>query len=74
MDGIALGKKIRFDDSLGQPAVISMTGIAEEEAQPKMMQAGANAFFSKPLNFEALIAKIRELLETRKSPGMEEKA
>ena len=74
VDGISLCKKIRFDESLGQPAVISMTGIAEEEAQPKMMQAGANAFFSKPLNFEALIAKIRELLETRKSPGMEEKA
>ena len=74
VDGISLCKKIRSDESLGQPAVISMTGIAEEEAQPKMMQAGANAFFSKPLNFEALIAKIRELLETRKSSGMEEKA
>lgn len=68
VDGISLCKKIRSDESLGQPAVISMTGIAQEEAQPRMMEAGANAFFSKPLNFEALIAKIRELLEERKNP------
>ncbi len=66
--GISLSKKIRSDESLGQPAVISMTGIAQEEAQPRMMEAGANAFFSKPLNFEALIAKIKELLEERKNP------
>jgi DNA-binding response OmpR family regulator len=44
-----------------------MTGIAQEEAQPKMMEAGADAFFAKPLNFDALIAKIRELLEARKN-------
>jgi excisionase family DNA binding protein len=68
VDGISLCKKIRSDESLGQPAVISMTGIAQEEAQPRMMEAGANAFFSKPLNFEALIAKIKELLEERKNP------
>lgn len=30
VDGISLCKKIRSDESLGQPAVISMTGIAEE--------------------------------------------
>jgi len=73
VDGISLCKKIRSDESLGQPAVISMTGIAQEEAQPQMMKAGADAFFSKPLNFEALIAKIRELLEERKNPPGENK-
>lgn len=68
VDGFSLCKKIRSDESFGQPAVIAMTGIAQEEAQPKMMEAGADAFFAKPLNFDALIAKIRELLETRKNP------
>jgi len=32
-----------------------------------MMEAGADAFFSKPLNFEALIAKMKELMEARKN-------
>jgi len=44
-----------------------MTGIAQEEAQSQMTEAGADAFFSKPLNFEALIAKINALLEARKN-------
>ncbi|MHB0854569.1 MAG: response regulator transcription factor [Rectinema subterraneum] len=71
VDGFSLCKKIRSDESFGQPAVIAMTGIAQEEAQPKMMEAGADAFFAKPLNFDALIAKIRELLEARKNPREE---
>jgi len=71
VDGFSLCKKIRSDESFGQPAVIAMTGIAQEEAQPKMMEAGADAFFAKPLNFDALIAKIRELLEARTSPEKE---
>lgn len=73
VDGLSLCKKIRSDESLGQPAVIAMTGIAQEDAQPKMMEAGADAFFAKPLNFDALIAKIRELLETRKNPKEEDR-
>ena len=60
-------KKIRSDESFGQPAVIAITGIGQEDAQPRMMEAGADAFFSKPLNFEALIAKMKELMETRKN-------
>jgi DNA-binding response OmpR family regulator len=46
--------------------VIAITGIGEEDAQPRMMEAGADAFFSKPLNFDALIAKTKELMEARK--------
>jgi excisionase family DNA binding protein len=72
VDGVSLCRKIRSDESFGQPAVISMTGIAEEEAQPQMMEAGADAFFAKPLNFDALIAKIRELLEKHKNPRDED--
>jgi excisionase family DNA binding protein len=68
VDGISLCKKIRSDESLGQPTVIAMTGIAEDEAKPQMMDAGANAFFSKPINFESLLSKIRELLEARVNP------
>jgi len=68
VDGISLCKKIRSDESFGQPTVIAMTGIAEDEAKPQMMDAGANAFFSKPINFESLLSKIRELLEARVNP------
>ncbi|HBK58833.1 MAG TPA: histidine kinase [Spirochaetaceae bacterium] len=67
VDGLSLCKKIRSDESLGQPTVIAMTGIAQEEAQSQMMKAGADAFFSKPLNFEGLIAKINALLEARRN-------
>ncbi len=67
VDGFSLCRKIRSDESFGQPAVIAITGIGEEEAQPRMMEAGADAFFSKPLNFDALLAKMKELMETRKN-------
>jgi len=68
VDGASLCRKIRSDESFGQPTVIAMTGIAEDEAKPQMMDAGANAFFSKPINFESLLSKIRELLEARVNP------
>lgn len=68
VDGVSLCRKIRSDESFGQPTVIAMTGIAEDEAKPRMMDAGANAFFSKPINFESLLNKIRELLEARINP------
>ncbi|MCX7774571.1 MAG: response regulator [Rectinemataceae bacterium] len=67
VDGITLCKRIRSDESLGQPHVIAITGLDAEEAQANMLQAGADAFFSKPLNFEAVIQKTIELLESRKA-------
>ena len=72
VDGISLCKKIRSDESFGQPDVIAMTGVAEDEAKPQMMGAGATAFFPKPLNFEALLSKIRMLMEERANPSAEE--
>ncbi len=72
VDGASLCKKIRSDESFGQPDVIAITGIAEEEARPQMMSAGANAFFAKPLNFEALLSKIRVLIDERANPSQEE--
>jgi len=72
LDGISLCKKIRSDESLGQPDVIAITGVSEEEARPQMMNAGANAFFAKPLNFEALLSKIRILIDERENPSREE--
>jgi CheY-like chemotaxis protein len=65
MDGISLCSRIRADPSIGHPTVIAMTGLDKDEVRDNMLKAGADAFYSKPLDFEAIIARIAEVLESR---------
>jgi len=62
IDGTSLCKRIRSDASIGRPAVIAMTGLDSEDIKADMLKAGADSFFQKPLDFEALIARAHELL------------
>jgi two-component system OmpR family response regulator len=62
INGLVLCDRIKTDPSFGQPAVISMTGLDREDVRTTMLGAGADAFFPKPMDFEALLAKVAELL------------
>jgi len=58
VDGHQLCRKIRTDEKLGQPIIISVSGMHESEGE-KMIAEGADAFFQKPLEFEKFLDRIK---------------
>ena len=61
MDGVTAAQKIRSKgSSIHQPVIIALTAGRAEEEREKCLQAGMNAFLSKPLRFQTL----RTALET----------
>jgi excisionase family DNA binding protein len=65
IDGHSLCKKIKNDKSLGNPVVISISGLDEESEGEKILSEGADAFFSKPLEMDRLISTVQELSSVR---------
>jgi DNA-binding response OmpR family regulator len=55
IDGHQLCKKIKQDSTLDNPVVISITGLSDSRVKVAVLKAGADAFFAKPLDFEAIV-------------------
>lgn len=65
LDGITLCEKIRRLDNMGNVPVILISGIFKDyEFRSRIGPSLADAFFTKPLDREVLLSKIRALLET----------
>ena len=62
MNGIELSQKIKADKRTNHIPVILLTAISGEEGQIKGLESGANDYVTKPVNFEILNTKIRNLL------------
>ena len=60
VDGIQVCRRIKAD-SRNKTAIIAMSGQSDNEK--KILQAGADAFISKPLDLEKLLAESRKLLK-----------
>jgi excisionase family DNA binding protein len=60
VNGHALCRKIKEDPVFGKPFIIAMTGLDRPEEGQKMLAEGADAFFAKPLDFEAVTASVAE--------------
>lgn len=56
IDGKKLCARIHDDPSLGNPAIIAMTGLDMPDIKVDMLAAGASDFFPKPLDFPSVIA------------------
>ena len=56
-----LCRKIKEDPSFGKPFVISITGLDIPEERASIIADGADAFFSKPLDFDHVITTVVEL-------------
>lgn len=65
IDGRSLCTRIHSDPSIGKPSIISMSGMDTDKVREDMLAAGAEEFFGKPLDFEAVINLARELLAKR---------
>ena len=60
VDGIEVCRKIKADPK-GKTAIIAISGQADNGA--KAIEAGADAFLSKPLDLDALLVHVKKLLQ-----------
>jgi excisionase family DNA binding protein len=60
VNGHALCRKIKEDPVFGKPFIIAMTGLDRPEEGQAIRDEGADAFFAKPLDFEAVTASVAE--------------
>jgi len=65
VNGHLLCSKIKEDKDLNNPVVISISGLDDTLEEEKILSEGADAFFTKPLDFEKLISAIENLISIR---------
>jgi two-component system, OmpR family, response regulator len=63
INGHALCRKIKDDPGFGKPFVAAMTGLDRPEEAQAILAEGADAFFPKPLDFDALTRSITDFAE-----------
>ena len=70
VDGHKLCRKIKEDPSFGKPFIIAITGLDIPEERASMLEDGADAFFSKPLDFELIVGTVYDLAgKVERSPN-----
>ena len=62
LDGDEIFKSIRKEESLSKTRVVVVTALSEKEWRDKMMKAGVDAFFTKPINIKRLMKKVKDLV------------
>lgn len=60
INGHKLCQRIRSDEKLNSPVIISISGLTNDEVREQILNDGADAFFVKPFNFSELTLKIQE--------------
>jgi len=66
MDGFGLARNIRDDVRTKNTPLIMISSRTADKHQSLAKEIGVDAFFGKPVQDEELIAKMKELLETKK--------
>lgn len=63
MDGMACAREIRklSDTAKSQVPIIAITGNAKNYSEEDFKNAGINLYMQKPLNFDLLVEKVKEL-------------
>lgn len=73
LDGFAATREIKAKDQSRHIPVIAVTSHAMSDDNGRALEAGCDAYFSKPVSPRALLAKIREFLpETRRQDQIKE--
>lgn len=67
VDGFKLCKTFKADEKLANPIIIAISGMGLEDTESKAMEAGADAFMAKPINFDELSSQIDDLQEKRQN-------
>ncbi len=61
VDGEKLCAQIKGESAFGNPVIISITGLDDPKVEKALLEAGADAFFAKPVDFTTLIEFIRKV-------------
>ena len=62
LDGLEVTRRIKADPEISHIPVIVVTSFAMSGDNQKALEAGGDAYFSKPVSTRKLLAKIREYL------------
>ncbi|MGD8450310.1 MAG: response regulator [Phycisphaerae bacterium] len=62
INGNAVCRSIRNDDSLQDVKIIIVSGVVDPEDRDKLLEDGADDFIQKPFNIEQLVSRITELV------------
>ncbi len=65
VDGHQLCRRIKQDPNLGNPIVVSISGLDDPAEREQILKEGADAFVPKPLDMSALADSIDELIAKR---------
>ncbi|MEM7225499.1 MAG: response regulator [Pseudomonadota bacterium] len=62
LDGLEVTRRIKADPEISHIPIIVVTSFAMSGDNQKALEAGSDAYFSKPVSPRGLLAKIREYL------------
>lgn len=62
MDGVMVCKSIRATAAISKVPIIAITGYQNEEKRRQILNAGANAFVTKPVDMSRLLKQVKELI------------
>ena len=68
MDGLKLVRRVRLDPTHKDVPIVVITTESSEEDRSRAMALGANAYITKPIVAQVVIAKVRELLKLPETP------
>ncbi len=66
MDGYTLCRTIRGDQQFENLPILLLTGLSNEEEVLRGLEAGADAFITKPFDCEKLLERVSDLIESSK--------
>lgn len=66
IDGFAVLRAVRADERTGLKPVIMLSARVDQKARDESMQAGADAYFSKPTPMTRLVEELREQMDRRR--------
>ena len=67
MDGLEATRLIRADEELKDVPIIALTALAMSGDRERCLAAGANDYFTKPVNLKALVERMESLIEIHSS-------
>lgn len=69
VDGFSICRQIRNDPALQGCAVLAITGYDSKEMKEKILACGANDYLAKPMETDALLEKVTQLMDLEGGPS-----